>query len=112
MFKKSCLKAVKLKDSPTLSELTKQLELLTKQFDHITTTAKSVIVRLQKIYVKPNLPPKAASSSDLYNQMNDLSYLKAINRSVSTCGIITDLSSESGPNKGSDSTKSLAAPLY
>ena len=111
MFKKSCLKAVKLKDSPTLSELTKQLELLTKQFDHITTTAKSVIIRLQKIYVKPNLPPRAASSSDLYNQMNDESYLKAINRSVSSCGI-TDLSSEGGPVKGSVSTRSLAAPLY
>lgn len=90
MFKKSCLKAVKLKDSPTLSELTKQLELLTKQFEHITTTAKSVIIRLQKIYVKSSLPQRS-SSSDLYNQMADESYLKAINRSVSSANV-SDLS--------------------
>jgi hypothetical protein len=80
-----------------LSELTKQLELLTKQFDHITTTAKSVIIRLQKIYVKSSLPHRS-SSSDLYNQMNDESYLKAINRSVSSCGV-SDLSSEATPIK-------------
>jgi hypothetical protein len=80
-----------------LSELTKQLELLTKQFDHITTTAKSVIIRLQKIYVKNSLPHRS-SSSDLYNQMNDESYLKAINRSVSSCGV-SDLSSEATPIK-------------
>ena len=80
-----------------MSELTKQLELLTKQFDHITTTAKSVIIRLQKIYVKNSLPHRR-SSSDLYNQMNDESYLKAINRSVSSCGV-SDLSSEATPIK-------------
>jgi hypothetical protein len=56
-----------------------------------------VIIRLQKIYVKNSLPHRR-SSSDLYNQMNDESYLKAINRSVSSCGV-SDLSSEATPIK-------------
>lgn len=54
-FPKSYLKTVKLKESPSLIELVRQMELITRQFDHIVSLQNNVIIRLQRI--QPTSPP-------------------------------------------------------
>eukprot|EP00347_Sterkiella_histriomuscorum_P000098 403377190 len=49
LFKEAYVKTVKLKEQPNLVELTKQVELITSQFEEICSCAKNLTIRLQKV---------------------------------------------------------------
>ena len=47
-FKSAFIKTIKLRESPSTQELTKQIRLVTNQFEQIVIAPKNLTVRLQK----------------------------------------------------------------
>jgi len=48
-FNAAIIKTVKLKEKPSLLELSKQVELVNNSFDEICTSGKNLTIRLQKV---------------------------------------------------------------
>ncbi len=48
-FGEAIIKTVKLKEQPSLIELTKQVELINNSFDEICNSGKNLTIRLQKV---------------------------------------------------------------
>jgi hypothetical protein len=47
-FSNAFIKTIKFRESPSIQELTKQLKLVSNQFQQIIAAAKNLTVRLQK----------------------------------------------------------------
>ena len=47
-FARACIKTVKLKEFPSLLELTKQLELINASFEDVCSQGKTLTIRLQR----------------------------------------------------------------
>jgi len=58
-FNAACIKTVKLKEMPSLLELSKQVELVNNSFDEICTSGKNLTIRLQKVLPDINGTPEA-----------------------------------------------------
>jgi len=58
-FNAAIIKTVKLKEMPSLLELSKQVELVNNSFDEICTSGKNLTIRLQKVLPDINGTPEA-----------------------------------------------------